>query len=410
MSTDSLSSVPLSRDSSDISIHINTDMSPLLENAMKTVDLVLSTQTKAIGYLTTQYRRSEWSRTQMKKSLRIMNNALNGGGKIVLSGMGKSYKIAAKTVATLNSLSIQSALLHPGEALHGDLGIIREERNDILLLISASGNTHELINMLQYVPETVPVVLMTCSKKSLLADGGRVNSLLYAELPKRMSEKNLYGLAAPTISTTLCLTLLDAVSMAISELYMNDVSLRQKRFGDRHPGGAIGADNLKEKAAAFANLRGSSKSSGSGSRSDSSGGASSATTSSATSISLNAPATINAIIPESPIEEDEELHEDAEIREDEQGLTIANLALLSKVKDSQAKTVLRALPDNDELETLRLLIMNDYIILEEEGQQRVLDCQAAHDIIRDARSQGDAWPEVKWKLEQCLTPVLNSTQ
>ncbi|QPG72912.1 hypothetical protein FOA43_000215 [Brettanomyces nanus] len=227
MSFSSISSVALSRDASDISFHINDDSSPLLDDAMLTVDLVLSTQAKAIAYLTNQYRKSQWSRSQMKKSLRILNNGLNAGGKIVLSGIGKSYKIAAKIVATLNSLSVQSALLHPSEALHGDLGIIREERGDVVILVSASGNTTELINLLNYIPGNVPVILMTSSRKSQLSENPRVSSLLYAELPKRLSEKLLYGLSAPTISTTLCLTLLDATSIALAELYMNDLELRR---------------------------------------------------------------------------------------------------------------------------------------------------------------------------------------
>ncbi|GME82384.1 unnamed protein product [Ambrosiozyma monospora] len=115
------SSARLSRQSSESSIHIQNESSPLLNRALKSVDNVLSHQGKAIDYLVKQYRNSQWSQNQLKTSLKILNNSLNDGGKVVISGMGKSFKIANKTVATLNSLSIHSAALHPSEALHGDL-------------------------------------------------------------------------------------------------------------------------------------------------------------------------------------------------------------------------------------------------------------------------------------------------
>ncbi|GME74492.1 unnamed protein product [Ambrosiozyma monospora] len=239
------SSARLSRQSSESSIHIQNESSPLLSRALKSVDNVLSHQGKAIDYLVKQYRNSQWSQNQLKTSLKILNNSLNDGGKVVISGMGKSFKIANKTVATLNSLSIHSAALHPSEALHGDLGIIREEHNDSLVLISASGNSPELTTLLQYVPNSIPVVLVTCTKISNLSKHPKVKSLLYADLPTNLSEKNLYGLSAPTISTTLCLTLLDAVSIALSELHVNDLNARRKRFGERHPGGAIGLNYLQ---------------------------------------------------------------------------------------------------------------------------------------------------------------------
>ncbi|KAH3684365.1 hypothetical protein WICPIJ_004663, partial [Wickerhamomyces pijperi] len=83
------------------------------------------------------------------------------------------------------------------------------------------------------------------AKVSALSKNPKVKGLFYAELPSNLSEKNLYGLNAPTISTTLCLTLLDGVSIALSELHIKDLEIRRKRFGDRHPGGAIGLDYLQ---------------------------------------------------------------------------------------------------------------------------------------------------------------------
>ncbi|OWB80383.1 transferase activity protein [[Candida] boidinii] len=250
----------LSRESSTSSFLISNYNDDILEEPLNLVDIVLKNQNRAISHLASQYKNSDWSKLQLRKSLTIINNSLTSGGKLVVSGMGKSYKIANKVVATLNSLSVHSALLHPSEALHGDLGMIREEHNDSLLIISASGNSPELSTLLQHVPLSIPIVLLTCNKISPLAQNSQVKSLLYAELPNNLSEKNLYGLSAPTISTTLCLTLLDAVSIALAELQYKDLSIRQKRFGDRHPGGAIGLNYFKNSLDSSSSTRISSSS------------------------------------------------------------------------------------------------------------------------------------------------------
>ncbi|AOA64434.1 hypothetical protein PP7435_CHR4-0063 [Komagataella phaffii CBS 7435] len=205
------------------------------------VGTILSNQAQAIGNLNSQYRTS-WCLNELKNCLAIMMKSLDKRGKLVISGVGKSHKIATKISATMNSLSLHSAVLHPTEALHGDLGLLREENNDTLILISVSGKTSELISLLSYVPNDIAVILLTCTRDSILARDHRVKGVLYAELPYQFSESYLYGLSAPTISTTLCLTLMDSVSIALAEAYIKDKQLRQRLFGERHPGGVIGEE------------------------------------------------------------------------------------------------------------------------------------------------------------------------
>ncbi len=402
MSLNSSSSVSLSRGSSDISIHINNDTNPVLDQGLRTVNSVLSTQAKAVDYLSHQYQKSEWSKSQMKRSLRIMNNGLNAGGKIIISGMGKSYKIAGKSVATLNSLSLQSALLHPSEALHGDMGIICEERGDILLMISASGNTPELINLLDYIPELVPVILVTCTKNSRLSVHPKVASMIYAELPKRLSEKNLYGLSAPTISTTLCLTILDATSMALAELYINDLNIRKKRFGDRHPGGAIGQETAVERCAAFSQLKIDFPNRANGK--DGSNTVSSTSTSSVIGLEKKS---------ESSLEE--EVEEEVERVKEKDVLSVSDLVLLGKVKNSKNTVTIHSLSNTEELGIASLLIVYDYILIDSGDSDyetstkphisQVLECSLCQQIYRMAKLQGDDWQDIKWKLEDAFVRI-----
>ncbi|KAH3682659.1 hypothetical protein WICPIJ_006373 [Wickerhamomyces pijperi] len=211
-----------------------------MASAIETFGSILKHQTEATHHLVNQYKHSKFSQQQLTKSLNILNSTLLKNGKIVVSGIGKSHKIAAKIVATMNSLSIHAALLHPSEALHGDLGILRHDHHDCLILISSSGKSPELMQLLPHISPETRVILLTNVKNSPLSTHPQVNSLIYAELPTHLKEENIYGLTAPSISTTLCLTIADAVVIALAELYISDYNERKKIFGERHPGGAIG--------------------------------------------------------------------------------------------------------------------------------------------------------------------------
>ncbi|EGW35708.1 uncharacterized protein SPAPADRAFT_58908 [Spathaspora passalidarum NRRL Y-27907] len=211
------------------------------QRALDSIKNTLRFQNEAITNLYQEYDQDSFASKNFLKSIETMFNCITKSqGKIVVCGIGKSYKIANKLVATLNSLSIQSSLLHPSEALHGDLGMINENK-DCMIMITASGNTPELINLLPHISNTVPIILLTCNEQSILANHNQVSSLLLVHLPQHLNEDSIHGLPAPTVSTSLSLILADSTILALSELIEDDLIKRRKLFSKKHPGGNIGS-------------------------------------------------------------------------------------------------------------------------------------------------------------------------
>ncbi|CAG86051.2 DEHA2C07150p [Debaryomyces hansenii CBS767] len=210
------------------------------EKALDSVNKTLGSQSEAMSHLVEQYSKSGYSRINLLNSLELLFQSILRGGKVVVSGIGKSFKISSKLVATLNSLSIQSAALHASEGLHGDLGIIRD--NDTLIFVTASGNTPELLQLLPHIPKSIPIILLTCNRNSKLSNHPQVKSLLYADLPSNLNEESIHGIPAPTVSATLSMVLADATILALSEMLEEDALKRKKLFSMKHPGGSIGAD------------------------------------------------------------------------------------------------------------------------------------------------------------------------
>lgn len=217
-----------------------SDYQKITLTALLSVTTTLAHESEAVQNLSNQYQNDLYSRVNLANSLKIFYETNLKGGKVVACGIGKSYKIATKVVATLKSLSINSDILHPSEALHGDLGLLHER--DCLLLFTASGNTPELLELLPHISTNIPIVLLTCTKVSKLSEHPQVKSLLYAELPEHLNENTIHGLPAPTISTTLTLVLADAVVLALSEMIVSDNLKRKKTFSMKHPGGSIGSN------------------------------------------------------------------------------------------------------------------------------------------------------------------------
>lgn len=150
-------------------------------------------------------------------------------GRLIVSGIGKSGHIARKIAATLASTGQPSFFVHAAEASHGDLGMITKD--DGILMLSASGETHELKPLLSYARRfAIPIIGMTRSMESALATYSTITLLLPDE-----SEACPMGLA-PTTSTTMMLGLGDALSVCL---------LKAKQFSPRdyglfHPGGSLG--------------------------------------------------------------------------------------------------------------------------------------------------------------------------
>ena len=150
-------------------------------------------------------------------------------GKVVLCGMGKSGHIARKIAATLSSLGISSFFLHPAEAQHGDMGMIG--RKDLVIFISNSGETREIIDMLPSVKVIgAATIAITSGNDSTLAKECDIAQIMPT------SEEACMLKLAPTSSTTNVLVFGDAVAVAASGLH----SFTKEDFGLFHPAGTLG--------------------------------------------------------------------------------------------------------------------------------------------------------------------------
>ncbi|MCB9247971.1 MAG: KpsF/GutQ family sugar-phosphate isomerase [Ignavibacteriales bacterium] len=153
----------------------------------------------------------------------------NSSGRIVLTGMGKSGLIARKIVATLNSTGTAAFYLHPTDALHGDLGMVR--KGDVAIILSKSGATEELVNLVMMFKrmEIKIIGLLGLSKSSIAKE---CNIVLDASVKEEACPYDL----APTSSTTTALVLGDALAIAVLELR----GFTQEDFAMLHPAGSLG--------------------------------------------------------------------------------------------------------------------------------------------------------------------------
>ncbi|MDO5552969.1 MAG: KpsF/GutQ family sugar-phosphate isomerase [Planctomycetia bacterium] len=161
--------------------------------------------------------------------LQAVELVLNCQGNVIVSGMGKAGQIGQKIAASLSSLGTPSHFLHPAEAIHGDLGMIRTK--DILLILSHSGETGEILRLIPFLEKMrIPYIAMTASRTNTLGRGA--NSVL--ELGE-LTEADPLNLA-PTTSTAVMLALGDALALAVSKLR----GFSDEDFALYHPGGSLG--------------------------------------------------------------------------------------------------------------------------------------------------------------------------
>ena len=150
-------------------------------------------------------------------------------GRVIVTGMGKSGHIAGKLAATLASTGTPSFFMHAAEASHGDIGMIT--RDDVLLAVSNSGETGELLLLIPHVSRLgVPLIAMTGNPGSSLARAARVH--LDVTVAEEACPLNL----APTASTTAMLALGDALAVALLEAR----GFTSQDFARSHPGGTLG--------------------------------------------------------------------------------------------------------------------------------------------------------------------------
>lgn len=162
----------------------------------------------------------------VEKAARLI---LESKGKLVTSGMGKSGLIAQKLAATFSSTGTPSFFLHPGEALHGDLGVI--QKDDVILALAKSGESEEVILMLQAVRKMGnPIVSILGARDST---AGRLSDIIISAAVSREADPlNL----APTASSTVSLVVGDALASALCELR----GFQKENFAMLHPAGQLG--------------------------------------------------------------------------------------------------------------------------------------------------------------------------
>jgi len=159
------------------------------------------------------------------------------GGRVVVTGMGKSGLIARKVAATLSSTGTPALYLHPAEALHGDLGML--VKGDVVLALSASGETEEIVSLLATI-RRIDIKLISITGDTLYSGNHTRRSTLAQAADVALDcsinkEACSLGLA-PTASTTAMLALGDALAMALAEKR----GFKEEDFANLHPGGKLG--------------------------------------------------------------------------------------------------------------------------------------------------------------------------
>jgi arabinose-5-phosphate isomerase len=150
-------------------------------------------------------------------------------GRVIVTGMGKSGLICRKIAATLSSTGTSAWFLHPAEAIHGDLGAIRE--NDVVIALSYSGETEELLRLLESIRRIgAHLIALTGDPSSTLARAADVT--LNCGVAEEACPMNL----VPTASTTAALAMGDALAMTL----LVRKGFREEQFASLHPGGKIG--------------------------------------------------------------------------------------------------------------------------------------------------------------------------
>lgn len=189
---------------------------------------VLETEREGLNALVQALSSDE---TELAQALQASIDTIQSAkGRMIVTGMGKSGHVARKITATLASTGTPSLYVHPGEASHGDLGMIADD--DVVLALSNSGETPELGDIIGYCGRFgIPLIGMTSGAGSTLAEGADIALIV----PKSAEACGITK--APTTSTTQMLALGDALAVAL---------LRLKGFSERdfhtfHPGGKLGA-------------------------------------------------------------------------------------------------------------------------------------------------------------------------
>ena len=161
--------------------------------------------------------------------INIINLLHNCKGRLIVSGIGKSAIIAQKIVATMNSTGTPAIFMHAADAVHGDLGVV--QKDDIVILISKSGNTSEIKRLIPFIKGMGnTIVAIIANKDSYLATHS--DYILYTPVKEEACQNNL----APTSSTTVQMVMGDIISVLLSTMR----HFTAEDFARYHPGGSLG--------------------------------------------------------------------------------------------------------------------------------------------------------------------------
>lgn len=159
------------------------------------------------------------------------------GGKLIISGMGKAGQIAMNIATTFSSTGTPASFLHPSEAQHGDLGIVRD--HDVMLLISNSGKTRELLELVELTRGLVPdmkFIVITSNPNSALA--GEATVCLLTGAPAEVCPLGL----TPTTSTTVMTVIGDILVVGT----MKRINFNNSDYAKRHHGGYLGSKSREQ--------------------------------------------------------------------------------------------------------------------------------------------------------------------
>jgi arabinose-5-phosphate isomerase len=202
------------------------DNSSLLKSITSVLEVEAQALQEAKGRMETQAVTAEG----MLRAIALLQESLEAGGKIVVSGIGKSGKIGEKIAATFSSTGTPALFLHPTEGLHGDLGIVQPR--DCVLAISHTGNTDELLRLLPSLKARQAKIIALCGNKQ-----ARLVQNADAWVDSGISSEACPHNLAPTSSTTLALALGDALAVTLMRIRGFDA----QAFAKNHPGGSLGA-------------------------------------------------------------------------------------------------------------------------------------------------------------------------
>ncbi len=190
--------------------------SVILANLKEVLAIELSCLQRLLGSIDNNY-------------IEVVKAIYSSRGKLVIVGMGKSGYIAKKIVATMVSVGTKASFLHPSEACHGDLGILTSQ--DLVMLISNSGETEEVLNLLPFLKcLKIPLIAVSARKNSSLVRN--CHHFLWLPVEKEACSMDL----VPTSSTLLSLALGDALAIVLMKMK----NFHKKEFAQFHPAGSLG--------------------------------------------------------------------------------------------------------------------------------------------------------------------------